>query len=118
MILTVILEGISKSAAVLSVLMEVCTIPFNDRGYYNVVLALQTCSDPLHILPGSSSETNATSGVVCNFSNIKVKEDVDVIEKIFIKQEEIPGDTTFPDINSEPEEVSYVCVCLLLDTFY
>jgi hypothetical protein len=37
---------------------------------------------------------------------------------IGIKQEEIPGDTTFPDIKSEPDEVSYVCICLLLDTFY
>ena len=65
---------------------------------------------------------------MCNFSNIKIEEDVDVIEEIFIavneevdrgmKQEEIPGDITLPDINSGPDEVSYVCVCLLLDTFY
>jgi len=38
MILTVILEGISKAATVLSVLMKVCTIPCQDRGYFNVVL--------------------------------------------------------------------------------
>ena len=64
----------------------------------------------------------------CNFSNIEVEEDVDVIEENFIalhgevdigiKQEEIPGDITFPDIKSEPVEVSYVCICLLLDTFH
>ena len=129
MILTVILEGISKVAAELSVLKKVCTIPCHDRGHINIMLVLQNSSDPLHILPGSSSETNATSGVVCNFSNIKVKEDVDVIEEVFItiheevdrgiKQEEIPGDITVPDINSEPDEVRYVCICgLLLDTFY
>ena len=92
------------------------------------MLVLQSCSDPLHILPGSSSETNATSDIVHNFSNIEVDEDVDVIEELFlsvneevdmdIKQEAIPGDITFPDIKSEPEEVSYVCICLLLDTFY
>jgi hypothetical protein len=35
-----------------------------------------------------------------------------------MKQEHIAEDITFPDIKSEPEEVSYVCVCLLLDTFY
>ena len=91
------------------------------------MLVLQRCSDPLHILPGSSSERNATSDV-CNFSNIKVEQDVDVIEEIFIaineevdrgiKQEEIPGDISLPDIKSEPDEVSYVCICLLLDTFY
>ena len=34
-----------------------------------------------------------------------------------IKQEEIPGEITFPDIKSEPDKVSYVCICLLLDTF-
>ena len=93
------------------------------------MFVLQSCSDSLHILPGSSSGTNATSDVVHNFSNIEVDEDVDVIEELFlsineevdmgIKQEKIPGDITFPDIKSEPEEVSYVCVCgLLLDAFY
>jgi len=96
-------------------------------GYINVMLVLQSCTDPLHILPSSSSETNAAPDVVCNFSNTEVEEDIDVIEvsisineevDIGIKQEEIPGDITFPDIKSEPDEVSYVCVCLLLDTFY
>ena len=92
------------------------------------MLVLQSCSDPLHVLPGSSSETNATSDVVCNFSNIEVEVDVDVIEKNFIaineevdmgiKQEEIPGDITSVYIKCEPDEVSYVCICLLLDTFY
>jgi hypothetical protein len=93
------------------------------------MLLLQSCSDSLHILPGSSSETNATSDGVCNFSNIEVEEDdVDVIEEDFkvihegvdvgIKQEEILGLITLPDIMSEPDEVSYVCICLLLDTFY
>jgi len=128
MILTVILEGISKAAAVLSALMKVYTIPCHDRGYINVMLVLQSCSDSLHILPSSSSETNATSGGVCNFSNVEVEDDEDVIEEIFIsinevvdrgiKQEEIPRDITFPDIKSEPDEVSYFCLCVLLDTYY
>ena len=87
------------------------------------MLVLQRCSDPLHILPGSSSGTNATSDDVCNFGNIEVEQDVDVIEELFIsmneevdrgiKQEEIPGDITFPDINSEPNKVSYVCVSVI-----
>jgi len=128
MILTVILEGISQAATVLPALMKVYTIPCHDRGYINVVLVLQSCSDSLHILPSSSSETIATSDSVCNFSNDEVEEDVDVIEEIFIsineevdrgiKQEEIPGDITFADIKSEPDEVSYFCLCLLWDTFY
>jgi hypothetical protein len=93
------------------------------------MLVLQSCTDSLHILPGSSGESHATSADGgCNFSNIEVEEDVDIIEEGFIavseevdisiKQEEIPEDITFPDIKAEPEEVSYVCVCLLLDTFY
>jgi len=97
--------------------------PCNYRGHINVILVLQSCSDPLHILPGSSSDTNATSDGVCNFSNTEVEEDLDVIEEIFesineevdigIKQEEIPGDITFPDIKSEPDEVSCVCVSVI-----
>jgi hypothetical protein len=57
---------------------------------------------------------------------MEVEEDVDVIEERFIaineeadigiKQEEIPEDINFPDIKSETDEASYVCVCLLLDT--
>jgi hypothetical protein len=68
------------------------------------MLVLQSCTDPLHILPGSSSAIYATS---CNISNVKVEMDVDVKEEgsltineevdIDIKQEEIPEDRTFPD---------------------
>ena len=48
--------------------------PCHNRGYFNVVLYLQSCSDSLHILPRSSSDTNRTSGGVCNFSNIEYDE--------------------------------------------
>ena len=117
MILTVIMEEICKAATVLSASMKVYTIPCHDRGHINVVLVLQSSSDSLHILPSVSSQTNATSDGVCNFSNIVV-EDIAEIEEVFmsineevdrgIKQEEIPGDITFPDIKSEPDEVSYI----------
>ena len=110
-----------KAAAVLSALMKVYIIPCHDRGHINVMLVLQSCTDSLHVLPGSSGESHATSSDgMCNFSNIKVEVDVDVIEEDFIsaneevdvgiKQEEIPEDITFPEIKSEPDEVSYVCV--------
>jgi hypothetical protein len=95
------------------------------------MLVLQSCTDYLRILPGSSSETFPTSSDgTYDVHNIKVEEDVDAIEEVFIdinkevdigiKQEEIPEDKTFPDLKSEPDEVSYVCVyvCLLLYTFY
>jgi hypothetical protein len=117
-----------KEAAVISALMKVYSVPCHNRGHINVMLVLQSCTDSLQVLPGSSSETFPTSDGACNFSNIEVEEDVDVKEEGFmsikeeldiaIKQEENPEDITFPDIKSEPDEVSYVCVCLLLDTFF
>ena len=123
MILTVIMEGITKAAIVLPTVMKVYNIPCHNRSYINVMLVLQSCKDPLHIQPSLSSQTNATSDGVCNFSNIEVEEDVDEIEEVFmsineevdrgIKQEEIAGD---PHIKSKTDEVSYVCICLVLDT--
>jgi hypothetical protein len=122
--LTVTVLRMYKAAAVLTAMMKMYAFPFHYRGYINVMLVLQSCSDSLHILPGSSTETDG----VCNFSNIEVEDnDVDVIEEDFkaiheevnvgVKQEDIPGDITFPDVKSEPNEVSYV-LYLLLDTFY
>ena len=98
-------------------------------GHINVMLVLQSCTDSLRVLPGSSSETFPTSSDgTYDVGNIKVEEDEDVIEEHFIainkeadigiKQEEIPEDITFPDIKAEPDEVSYVCIYLLLDTLY
>jgi hypothetical protein len=92
------------------------------------MLVLQSRTDSLHILPISSSETFPTScDVTYDFRNIKVEEDVEEIQEIFtainedsdigVKQEEIPGHITFPEIKSEPDKVSYVFICLLLDTF-
>jgi hypothetical protein len=111
-----------NSAAVLSALMKVYTIPCHDRGHINVMLVLQNCTDSLHILPGSSGDSQATSSDgACNFSNIVVEEDVDIKEEGFIaineepgigiKQEKILEDITFSDIKAETDEVSYVCVC-------
>jgi hypothetical protein len=93
------------------------------------MLVLQSCRDSLDVPPGSSSEMFPTSSDgACNFSNTEVKDEVLVIEQgviaineevaVHVKQEEIPEDITFPEIKSEPDEVSSVCVCLLLDTFY
>jgi len=98
-------------------------------GHINVMLVLQSCTDSLHILPGSSSETFPTSSDgTCDGSNTAVQQNMVVIEEgsiavnkeapTAIKQEEIPEDKTFPDLKTEPDGVSCVCVCLLLDTFY
>ena len=79
MILIVLMEGISKAAAVLSVLLKVYTIPCYDRGHVNVMLVLQSCTDPLHILPSSSSDTNAkSSGCTYHIGNMKVEKDFEM----------------------------------------
>jgi len=83
----------------------------------------------VRVLPISSSETfSALSDGTYDVGNIKVEEDVEVIEESFItvnkesdtgiKEEEIAEDINFPAIKPEPQEVNYVCICLLLDTFY
>ena len=80
MILTVASGGISKAATVLLVLMTVYTIPCYDRGYVNVMLVLQSSSNSLHILPGSSSETYAAASSDCAYhiGNMEVEKDLDM----------------------------------------
>jgi len=101
--------------------MKVYTIPCHNTDHINVMLVLQSCTDSLHILPGSSCETFATpSDGTCDVSNTAVQQDIVVVEEGFmavneeaptgIKQEEIPQDIFFPDIKLEPNEVSYECV--------
>ena len=92
------------------------------------MLVLQSCTDSLQVMAGSSADTFPTpSDDTYRIGRIKVEDDIDVIEEslcikeeadVGIKQEELPEDIPFPGIKSEPNEVSYVCVCLLLDTFY
>jgi hypothetical protein len=87
------------------------------------MLVLQVCTDPLHFLPGSCNETFPTSyDGTCDVSNTAVQQDIVVVEEGFIgvneeadigiKQEEIPDNISFPDIQAELDEVSYVCVCM------
>jgi len=89
-------------------------------GHINGMLVLQSCTDSLQVLPGSSSETFPTpSDGTCDVGNTAVQQDVLVEEgfmavneevPISIKQEEIPEDISFPEIKPEPNEVSYECV--------
>jgi hypothetical protein len=117
-----------KAAVVLSALMKEYTIPCHDRGHPNVMMVLQSCTDPLHILPGSPNEMFPISfDVTYDINNAAIEQDVVVIEEgliavneevgMGIKQEDIPEDKNFPGMMAEPDEVSYVCVCLLLDAF-
>jgi len=64
---------------------------------------LQSCTVSLEVVSGSCIETNITSSD-------------DTHDVISIKVEEIPEPLLFPAIKAEPEEVSYLFVCPLLDT--
>jgi hypothetical protein len=121
--LTVIELKMYKEAAVMSIVMTVYNIACHSIGHINVMLVLQSCTDPLEIVPGSSGETfPASSDGACNFSSIKVEAEVDVKEDDFIavnkeedigiKQEDIPEEESFIDIQSETDGVSYVFVCV------
>ena len=117
MILTVKIVGIFRAATLY-------TIPCHNTGHIYVMLVLQSCTNSLQVLPGSSSETFPTpSDGTCDVSNTAVQQDVVVVEELSIavneeaptgiKEEEIPGDITFPEIKPKPNEVSYVCVSVI-----
>ena len=62
--------------------MNVHTTPHHDRGYLYFVLVLQSCSDSLHILPSSSSDTYAASSdCACHIGTMKVEDDLDMQEE-------------------------------------
>ena len=88
------------------------------------MLVLQSCTDSLQVMAGSSTDTIPTpSDSTYGVGHMEGEGNVDVIEEslifvkeeedIGIKQEEIPEDIPFPGIKPEADEVSYVCVCLL-----
>jgi hypothetical protein len=105
-----------KAATVLSVLMKVYTIACCDICHLNVMVVLQSCTDPLYILSGLSSESFPASDGTYHVCDTQVEDDLDVIEESFIainkevdigiKKEEIRGNITVPGIKSEPDEVS------------
>jgi hypothetical protein len=76
-------------------------------GHIKVMLVLQSCTDPLRVLPSSSRETFRTSSAgTHDVGNITFDEDIG------IKQEEIPEDVSLFDIKFEPDVVSYVSICM------
>ena len=95
--------------------MKLYTIPCHDKGYINVMLVLQSCSDPLHVLPGSSSDTFGTSSD-CAYAvgNVKVEVDLDMQDEeevnvktekgVWSDEEECIGIKVEEDRYSEEEE--------------
>jgi len=81
MFLTAIMDGISKATTILSILMKVSTIPYQDRSHINVLVVLQSCTDSLQVMADSSNETFPTSSDgTCHIGSIKVEEDMDMEE--------------------------------------
>jgi hypothetical protein len=70
-----------------------------------------TSSDDTYDVSKTEFERNV---VVKEEGFIAVNEEVD----LGIKQDETAEDKIFPDTKAEPDVVSYVYICLLLDTFY
>ena len=101
----VIMVRISKASTLLAVLMKVHTIPCHYRGHINVVLVLQSCSNSLHILPSTSSDTYATSpDCACHIGDMEVDEGVDMQ----VEEEEELNVKTEKGIGSDEEE----CICI------
>ena len=99
-----------KAAAVLSALMKVFSIPCHDRGHINVTLVLQSCTDSLQVMAGSSTETFPTSSdSIYGIGNVKVEEQID------IKEEEEVNVKTEKGIGSEEEKCIDIkdenCIC-------
>jgi len=90
--------GIFKAATELLVLMKVYTICYHGEVTLMLCWFLQSCTDSLHVLPGSSCETFPTSSdSTYDVGNVKVEVDIDIKEEVDMKQEKGIG-------NEEEEE--------------
>jgi hypothetical protein len=90
MILVIIMFRMYKAVTVLSALITVCTIAFYDKRSLYCYVGLQSCTDPLQVLPGSSCETfPSSSDGTCDVGNMKFEEDIDIKEeeKVNVKAE-------------------------------
>ena len=79
--------------------------------YINVMMVLQSCTDPLHIPPGSSSDTYGTSSdCAYHVVNVKVEEDLDMQEEkgeVNVKTEKGIGNEEEECIGIKDEEGIY-----------
>jgi len=89
-----------KPAAVISALMKVYTIPCCDRGNINVVLVLQSCTDSIHVMADSSTESFPTSSDgTYDVGNVKAEEHTDIKEE----EEEVNVKTEKVTVSEEEE---------------
>jgi len=80
--------------------MKVYTVPCHDSSHMNVMLVVQSCTDSLTLMAGSSTETLPTSSDgTMDIGNIKFEKDIDMQE-----EEEEMNVKTEKGIGSEEEE--------------
>jgi hypothetical protein len=97
------------------------------------MLILQSCANSPKVVSGLCTERRATSsdyvneGVSTNIEEVTVMdikvEEIPVVKfedetAMGIKEEDFPWDVISPTVKAEEDQVSYLCVCPLLDTFY
>jgi hypothetical protein len=108
MILTAANGGIFKAAAELLLLMKVYIIICHERGHINVVVGLQSCTDSLQVMPGTSCETiPMSSDGTYDVSNVKAEEDIDIKEEVDVKAEKGIGSEEEECIDIKDEESMY-----------
>jgi len=71
------------------------------------MVVLQSCTDSLHVLPGSSCETFPTSSDGTYVSNVKIEEDIDIKEEEDVKAEKGIGNEEEECLDIKHEEVIY-----------
>ena len=82
MISTAIVNGMSKTTTLLSVLRKVFSIPYQDRGHINIMLVSQSCTDSQQVMAASTKETLPTSfGGAYQVGSLKVEVDLDMQEE-------------------------------------
>ena len=80
------------------------------RGHFNVMLVLQSCTDSLQVLPGSSCETfPSSSDGTYGIGNIKFEEDIDIKEEenVNVKAENCIGSEEEECIDIKDEDCIY-----------
>jgi hypothetical protein len=88
-----------KTAIVLSALMKVGTIPFH------VMLVLQSCTDHLQVLPGSSCETfPSSSDGTYDIGNLTFDTGVKEEEEVNVKRQKVIGSGEEKCIDIKDEE--------------
>jgi hypothetical protein len=115
MVLKQLMEGISKAATVISVLIKLYTIACHERGHINVMLALQSCTDCLQVMAGSCTGTfPAPSDGAYGVGNVKVEQDMDMKEEreLYVKTENVTSseEEECLDIKDEGEEVEKIVI--------